>query len=107
MRWARRAVSVKTLQLAFALDDLGIGGEDFRQLAMQADADIRRKLREFLHQALPIAHNELEMRDVIALVRPDHQELVLLRRSAMQPIAAVKHEDFERGYAVIGDQMFH
>ena len=47
------------------------------------------------------------MRDVVALVRPDHQKLVLLRRGAVQPVAAVEHEDLERRHAVIGDQMLH
>ena len=47
------------------------------------------------------------MRDVVALVRPDHQKIILLRRGAVQPVAAVEHEDLERRHAVIGDQIFH
>jgi hypothetical protein len=57
-----------------------------------------------LHGAADTAHDELEVRDVVALVRPDHQELVLLARRTVQAVAAVEHEDLERGDAEILDE---
>ena len=51
-------------------------------------------------------HDEFEMRDVVFLLRIDHQEFVLVARGAVQTVAAVEHVDLERGDAVF-DQMLH
>ena len=74
---------------------------------MQADADVRSLPREFVHQAPRGAHDEFEMRDVVALVRSDHQKFILLRRASMQSVAAVKHENLERGDPVFRDEILH
>src|SRR5262249_17522354 len=94
-------------KLALPLNDLRIGVEDFRQLAMQTHADMGGAFWEFIHQAVRLAHDEFEMRDVIALLRPDHEEFVLPHGAAMQAVAAVKHENIERRYAVLDDEIPH
>ena len=43
VRRPRGAVGAQPRQLAFALDDLRVGGHDLGRLAVQADADLRRR----------------------------------------------------------------
>src|SRR5438034_83314 len=51
------------------------------------------------------AHDELEVRVVVALFRPDHQELALAVRAPVQAVRAVEHEDLERRDAVFFHQI--
>src|SRR5262249_16366474 len=53
------------------------------------------------------AHDELEMRDVIALFGTDHQKFILMGGSSVQAISSIKHEYLERGDTVVEDKMFH
>ena len=53
---------------------------------------------------LHAAHDEFEVRHVVALVLADHQELALAVALAMQPVRAVEHEDLETADAVLVDQ---
>ena len=94
-------------ELALALDDLGVGVEDLRELAVQADADVVRELRMLRHQSPRGAHDEFEMRDVVAFLRADHEKIVLGVRPPVQSVAAVEHENLERGHAVIDGEMLH
>ena len=66
------AVGMQPGELALAFDDLGVGVEDLRELAVQADADVIRKFRMLRHQSPGGAHDEFEMRDVVAFLRADH-----------------------------------
>src|SRR5262247_22425 len=63
--------------------------------------------RKFIHQALRGAHDEFEMRNVVALVWPDHQKFILLRRASMQSISSVEHENLERCDPVFRDEILH
>src|ERR1700730_11949430 len=74
---------------------------------MKTDANIRRTIGEFRHQPLCGAHDELEMRNVVAILRSNHQKVILIGRPAMQTVSSIKHEDFERGDAVVEDEMLH
>jgi hypothetical protein len=44
------------------------------------------------------------MRDVVLLIGADHQKFMLMARRAMQPVAAVEHEDLERRDPELLDQ---
>src|SRR5262249_11198092 len=92
---------------ALALDDLGVGVEDFGELAMQADADIRGKCGMLRHQTLGGAHDELEMRDVVAVLRSDHEKFILMGRASVQAVSAVEHEYLERRDAAVEREMLH
>jgi hypothetical protein len=100
-------VCVQTGQLALTLNDLCVCIQDVRKLAVKADTNIVSKLRMFCHQPLGGPHDKFEMSDVITLFGGDHQELVLFVRPAMQPIAPIKHEYFERGDAILQSEAFH
>jgi hypothetical protein len=54
---------------------------------------------------LHAAHDELEVRVVVALLRPDHQEVALRVRTAVQAVRAVEHEDLERGHAMLAREL--
>jgi hypothetical protein len=55
---------------------------------------------------LHAAHDELEVRVVVALLRADHQELALVVGAPVQSVRAVEHEDLERANAVVLHQLF-
>ena len=74
---------------------------------MKADADVVGAVGKFRHQTLCRAHDELEMSDVVALLRADHQKLVLPVRASVQAVSPVEHEDLERGDAVVDDELLH
>ena len=74
---------------------------------MQADADVVGKFRVLLHDRARRAHDELEMRDVVAVVRAEHEEFVLRGRFAVQAVAAIEHENLERRDAVLEREIFH
>ena len=95
VRRASGAIGVQAGQRAVALNQLRVGLEDFRNLAMQTDADMGGTFRIFRHQALCRAHDEFEMRDVITLLRPDHEKFVLMGRAPVQAVSSIKHEDLE------------
>ena len=105
MRRPRGVVGGQALKVLLRLDDLRIGGHDFRRLAVQGQADLRRLVRKALSGRLHAAHDELEVRVVVALFRPDHQELALAVRAPVQAVRAVEHEDLERGDAVFFHQI--
>src|SRR6516162_25466 len=77
VRRARGAVSFQSGELALAFDDLCVRFENFRELAMKADADIWRLVRKFFHQTLGRAHDELKVRYIVAVIRSNHEEFVL------------------------------
>src|SRR5262245_16910791 len=104
MRRPRSAVGTQAGQLALSFNDFRVCIEDFCEFAMQADADVSSLSREFVHQALRGAHDEFEMRDVVALVRSNHQKFILLRRASMQSISSVEHENLERCDPVFRDE---
>ena len=83
MRRPGSAVGRQAFELAFVLDDLGVGRHDLGRLTMQAQADLVGLVRILLHRRLDAAHDELEMREIVALVFVDHQKFVLLRRATM------------------------
>src|SRR5215467_15395657 len=107
MRGAGGAVSGEPGQLALALDDLGVGGENFCKLAVKADADVVSELGMLGHQSPGGAHNEFEMSDVVSLLRSDHQEIVLVARPAVQAVPSVEHEDLERGDTIVESKVLH
>src|SRR6266404_8110559 len=84
MRGAGGAVGGEPGQLALALDELGVGGKNFCKLTVKADADVVGELGMLGHQSPGGAHDELEMSDVVSLLWPDHQELVLVARPTVQ-----------------------
>src|SRR6266404_6269684 len=47
------------------------------------------------------------MRDVITLLRTDHEKFVLIGRAPVQAISSIKHENLERWDAMVEDEMFH
>ena len=61
--------------------------------------------RRLLARRLHAAHDELEVREVVALVLADHQEVALAVGAAVQAVRAVEHEDLEGGDAVLLDQL--
>src|SRR5919201_6916208 len=61
----------------------------------------------FRHQPLRGAHDELEMRDVIPLLRTEHEKFVLIGRAPVQAISSIKHENLERCDAMVEDEMLH
>ena len=83
VRRTRRTVRLQSGKLALAFDNLCVSFENFGELAVQADADIRRLIRKFVHQTLGRAHDEFKVRYVVAIVRPNHEEFVLRRRAAV------------------------
>src|SRR5262245_48832738 len=78
VRRAGSTVGMQPRQLALALDEFRVRVEDLRKLAMKTDADMGGKAWIFRHQALGGAHDEFEMRDVIAILGADHQKFVLM-----------------------------
>src|SRR5262249_22899193 len=74
---------------------------------MKTDADMGGKVRIFRHQALCGAHDEFEMRDVIAILGADHQKFVLGGGPSVKPVSAIKHEYLERRDPVVEGEMFH
>src|SRR5215468_9777248 len=90
MRGAGGAVGGEPGQLALALDDLRVGGENFRKLAVKADADVVGQFGMLDHQSPGGTHDEFEMSDIVSLLWPDHQELVLIARPAVQTVPAVE-----------------
>src|SRR5262245_29273447 len=74
---------------------------------MQTDADMGGKVRIFRHQALCGAHDEFEMRDVIAILGADNQKFVLMGLPSVQTLSAIKHEYLERRDPVVAGEMFH
>ena len=107
MRRPRGAVGGEPGQLALALDQRRVGVEDVGKLAMQADADMVGEFRMAFHDGARGSHDELEMGDVVAVFRTQHQELVLRRGFAVEPIAAIEHENLERRHAVFEREIFH
>ena len=107
MRRPRGAVGMQPGQLALALYQGGVGIEDVGKLAVQADADVVREFRVTVHDRPRRAHDELEMGDVVAVLRSEHEELVLRGGFAVQPVTAVKHEDLERRDAVFAREVVH
>src|SRR5215471_9105926 len=74
---------------------------------MKTDADMGGKVWIFRHQALCGAHDEFEMRDVIAILGADHQKFVLMGRPSVQTVSSIKHEYLERGNTVVEGEMLH
>jgi hypothetical protein len=72
---------------------------------VQGERDLPRPLGELLARRLHAAHDELEMRVVVALVLADHQELALAVGRAVQAVRAVEHEDLEARHAELLDQL--
>ena len=62
---------------------------------MKADAYIVGKFRMLRHQPSGGTHDEFEMREVVTLLRADHQEVVLVGRPSVKAVPAVEHEDLE------------
>ena len=105
VRRPRGVVGGQAFEVFLRLDDFCIGGHDFRRLAMQRQADLLRLVGKALARRLHGAHDELEVRVVVALLRPDHQELALAVRAPVQAVRAVEHEDLERRDAVFFHQI--
>src|SRR3974390_393219 len=101
MRGPGGAVGGEPGQPALALHDLGIGVENVRKLAVKTHTDVAGEFGMFGHQSPGGTHNEFEMSDVISLLGSDHKYFVLLVRPAGQAVPAVKHEDLERGDAMV------
>ena len=99
MRRARSAVGTQSRQLALRLHQLRIGIHDLRGLAVQGKRDGVALVRKPLHRILDAAHHEFEVRDVVALVLRDHQEVVLVTGRTVQPVATIEHVDLESRYA--------
>src|SRR5581483_5321212 len=93
---ARGVIRGQALQLALALHPFGIGRHDLCRLAMQRERDLRSLGWKALARRLHAAHDELEVRVVVALLRSDHQEVALAIGAAMQAMRAVEHENLER-----------
>src|SRR5262249_2236592 len=100
-------VSVQPGQLALALDDLGVGREYVRKLAVKAYADIVGKLGMGGHQSPRRAHDEFKVGDVITILRADHQEFILVGRPSVKPVPTIKHEYFERSDTVVEGEVLH
>ena len=99
-----RAVGLETGEVSLLLHHARVGGHDLRGLAVQRERDAVRDVRALLAHALDAAHDELEVRDVVALALGDHEEVVLVVRPPVQTVAAVEHEDLERRHPVVVDQ---
>src|SRR2546430_2109952 len=74
---------------------------------MKTDADVGGKFWIFRHQPLRRAHDEFEMRDVIAFLRADHKKIILIGRRSVQAVSSVKHEYLERGDPIVESKGFH
>lgn len=70
---------------------------------MQRQRHVRCRVGQLLPSRLHAAHHELEVSEVVALVRRDHQERTLVAGPPVQPVAAVEHEDLEGGDAEVLD----
>ena len=51
--------------------------------------------------------DEFEVSEVIAFIFADHEKLVLIGRTPMQPVTAVKHEDLKRNDVEFIDEIFN
>ena len=107
MRRPRRAIGSEAGQVALALDQRRVGIEDIGKLAVQADADVVGEFRAAVHDRPRGTHDELEMGDVVTVLRPQHQELVLRVRFTVEPVAAVEHKNLERRHPVFEREVLH
>ncbi len=99
----RGAIGGKPLQLAGLLDELGVGRHYLRGLAVQREGDPVREGGPVAPGGFDRSHDELEVRQVVVLLRRRHEERGLVRRASVQPVAPVEHEDLERGDAEVVD----
>ena len=97
-------VGVEVGDLGATLHHLGVGAEDVREFAVQAERNRVLDLGIAQHRTMHAAHDELEVRDVVLLVLADHEEFALRAGGAVQAVSAVEHEDLERGDPVLLDQ---
>ena len=93
---SRRAVRGQPCEGALFLDHAGVCGHDLCGLAMQAQRDVVRLVREFLTRRLDAAHDELEVGKVVTLPWGNHQERALIGGLAVQAVTSVEHEYLER-----------
>src|SRR5919198_6424083 len=100
MRRPRRVIRRKAFELACALHELCVRGHDLGRLAVKRQADLIRLRYKALAGGLQAAHDELEVRVVVALIGPDHEEFTLAIGASVQPVRAVEHEYLERSDAV-------
>ena len=109
MRRPRCAVRAEPGQRPVALDELRVGIEDVGHLAVQAHAHVLAQLGTPLAEPRGRAHDELEVREVVGVVGPEHQEAALgiVVGPAVEPVAAVEHEDLERRHAVLDGEHLH
>ena len=103
--WTGSVIGGQSRQSSLFLDHFGIGVHDFRCLAVQAEADEISDVRLLICDLLQASHDELEMGQIIIFILADHQKTSLIRGSSMQSVAAVKHENLERGDAEFRDQL--
>ena len=97
VRRARGAVRGETGQRGVRLHESRVGIEDVGHLAVQAHADVFGQPRVRRADPRGGAHDELEVRQVVVLLGAEHEKtaLLLLAGLAVQPVAAVEHEDLE------------
>ena len=109
VRWPCGAVGAQAGQGAVLRHQTRVGIEDVGELAVQAHADVRGEGRVRPLDATGLAQDELEVGEVVGVVGADHQEapLLVLSRLTVQAIAAVEHEDLERGHALVRGQGLH
>ena len=86
--------------------DTGVGAHDFGGLTVHTEADLILDIRETAHGFLDTAHDELEMRDVVAFPGRRHEEVVLAIGLAVEAMAAIEHKNLERGDPKGFDQHF-
>ncbi len=107
VRRPRQMIGLHVVETAFLLDDLGPGGHDLGVLAVEADADEVSRLRVHVDDFFGAAQHELEVGETVALLRFGHEELGLVVRFSVQPVAAVEHENLEGGHAELRVDVRH
>ena len=105
MRWPRCVVGRQALEFAFRLHHLGVRGHDLGGLAMERQRDLLRLVGKALARRRYAAHDEFEVRIVVAVFRPDHQEVALAVGAAVQAMRAIEHEDLVGGDAMALDEL--
>src|SRR5215467_11448740 len=73
VRRARSAVCSQSVESALTLNDFCVSIENFCQLAVKTDADVRRFIGKFFHQALGGPHDKFKVCYIVAVVRANHQ----------------------------------
>jgi hypothetical protein len=83
MRRPRRAVRAQPGEFAFLPNEPCVRPHDLGRLAVQAQRDDILAIRIATDRIADPPHDEFEMRDVVLLVRIDHQKVVLTVRGAV------------------------